>query len=338
MKSVRELARALGLSHSTVYDALRNSPKVKKATRERVLEAAEKEGLRHNPLAGALMSEIRRSSTASFQGVVAVVDLECAEKRITQAAAFINEMYEGAKEMAAELGFRTEPFVLGDEEISVERLGSILSSRGINGLLILPARESPDISALDWDRYAGVYCDSVIEKPALDSVSVDHYRSMLFAMSKIREYGYKRPGFVMEGDQDQRLLYRYEAGYRMAQREVEGFEIIEPYISQELSERGFQEWFERNQPDIVICHRMITKQWMESMGLKVPETHGFCKINVSTTQESVSGLDLCPRALGKRGMGLLVGKLHRNAYGIPAKQMTSTIAVEWVDGATMRQM
>ena len=38
--SLRELARSLGLSHTTVSEALRDSPRVKAATRERVLKAA----------------------------------------------------------------------------------------------------------------------------------------------------------------------------------------------------------------------------------------------------------------------------------------------------------
>lgn len=338
MKSVRVLARDLGLSHSTVYDALRNNPRVKEATRERVLKAAEKEGFQYNPLVGALMSEIRRSSTRTFQGVVAVVDLENSERRIKQAQRHQHKLWEGAKEQAERLGFKVEAFVLGDENLSVSRLDSILQSRGIKGILILPARESPDISALNWDRYAGMYTDYLIEKPALDSVSSDHYRSMMIALSKVREYGYRRPGFVLEGDQDQRLLYRYEAAFRTFNLHSEGFDTIEPYFARKLEESDFRDWFEMNQPDIVICHRMEVKGWMESMGLTIPETHGFCKINVATTPEPVSGLDLKPRILGQRAMELLIGKLHRNDYGIPKVQLTSTIPAQWVDGDTMRKM
>ena len=52
--SLRDLARTLGLSHTTVSEALRNSPRVSAATRQRVLKAARVAGYRANPLAGAL--------------------------------------------------------------------------------------------------------------------------------------------------------------------------------------------------------------------------------------------------------------------------------------------
>ena len=182
MNSVRELARSLGLSHTTVSDALRNNPRVRKKTRERVLDAAEKAGYRYNPLAGALMSEMRRSGAATFHGVLAVVDLENAEKRIGPAVRFHSKVYEGAKDKANELGFKTEVFVLGDESLSISRLDDILNSRGIRGLLVLPSQETPDISSLNWEHYAGVYTDYIIEKPALDSVCPDHYRAMMLAM------------------------------------------------------------------------------------------------------------------------------------------------------------
>ena len=73
--SLRELARSLGLSHTTVSEALRASPRVKASTRERVLKAAREVGYRHNPLAGALMSEMRRSRSGTFRGVLAVLEI-----------------------------------------------------------------------------------------------------------------------------------------------------------------------------------------------------------------------------------------------------------------------
>lgn len=338
MNSVRELARHLGLSHTTVSDALRNNPRVKKETRERVLEAAEKAGYRYNPLAGALMSEMRKSGAAAFHGVLAVVDLESSHKRIDAAGRFHSQVYEGAKEKANQQGFKAEVFVLGDENFTVSRLDSILTSRGIRGLLLLPNSQTPDISNLRWDNYAGVYTDYLIDKPALDSVCADHFRSMMLAMGKIREYGYKRPGFVLEGAHDKRLLYRWEAAFRMFNLHDESFFDIEPYIVHDLTEADFRKWFEKNQPDIVLSHRLRVKHWMEGLGLKIPADRGFCSLNVTMSSEPVSGLNLGPREIGMRAMELLIGKLHRNDYGMSDIQMTATIPAQWIDGPTMRQI
>lgn len=94
--SLRELARSLGLSHTTVSEALRDSPRVKASTRERVLKAAREVGYRHNPLAGALMSEMRRSRSGTFRGVIAVIDLDGPAGRPPNAERYHRELTRGA--------------------------------------------------------------------------------------------------------------------------------------------------------------------------------------------------------------------------------------------------
>ena len=73
--TLRSLAKILGLSRTTVSDALRGSPRVDPNTALRVKKAAREAGYRRNPLAGALMSELRRSRGTAFRGVLAAVEL-----------------------------------------------------------------------------------------------------------------------------------------------------------------------------------------------------------------------------------------------------------------------
>ena len=72
--TLRSLAKQLGLSRTTVSDALRGSPRVDPNTAARVKKAAREAGYRRNPLAGALMSELRRSRGGAFRGVIAAID------------------------------------------------------------------------------------------------------------------------------------------------------------------------------------------------------------------------------------------------------------------------
>jgi len=54
--TLRTLAKTLGLSRTTVSDALRGSPRVKAETLQRVQTAAKEAGYERNPLTGAVMS------------------------------------------------------------------------------------------------------------------------------------------------------------------------------------------------------------------------------------------------------------------------------------------
>lgn len=338
INSVRELAKVLGLSHTTISDALRGSSRVKESTRQKVLKAAKDYGYHYNPLAGALMSQMRRGSADTFRGVIAVVDLEGAKQRPEIFARYHQEVTAGAALAAKKTGFKIESFALGSEGISVDRLNSILISRGIRGILILPAGAEPDLSVLDWSHFSGVYTDYIIEHPALDSVCSNHFRSMFLVMNKMKDFGYNRPGLVMHKAHDGRLLHRWEAAFRIYHEYYSHFSNIKPLILESYDEKEFLNWFHSEKPDVVLCHRNRVLNWMRSSGAQVPETHGYCCLNVKMSVDPVAGLDLQPKVIGERGMELLVSLIYSNKIGIPETASNTTIPSAWVDGPTLRTM
>src|SRR6185369_7821463 len=119
--TLRSLARTLGLSRTTVSDALRGSPRVDPGTAARVKVAAREAGYRRNPLAGALMSELRRSRGGAFRGVLAAVDFNEPD-RPDNGARYHLELVTGAEVRAVELGFKVEKFSVGHAGVSVQRL------------------------------------------------------------------------------------------------------------------------------------------------------------------------------------------------------------------------
>lgn len=333
--TLRSLAKALGLSRTTVSDALRGSPRVDPNTALRVKKAAREAGYRRNPLAGALMSELRRSRGTAFRGVLAAIDFNEPD-RPNDAARFHRELVTGAESRATELGFKVEKFTVGHAGVSVQRLDSILQSRGIHGVILLPAWDEPDLSNLDWTRFAGIYTDYIIERPALHSVCPDHYRSMLAALQRLASLGYARPGLFMHRHQDERLQYRWGAAFRAFQESHRKVDVVPPLIVDSYSEAEFVKWFRRHRPDVVLGHHTAAIEWMERCGAQFPTTHGFVCLNVHMKSHPCAGLDLQPRTLGARGTELLIAQLQRNETGIPEWPTTTTIPARWVDGPTLR--
>lgn len=335
--SVRELAKRVGLSHTTVSDALRNHPRVRRETRERVQREAEALGYRYNPLAGAVMSEIRRGGVETFRGTVAVVDVESQAEREEGARNYHRAVYGGAKAAAETMGFRTEPFVLG-KRMSIARLGQVLETRGIRGVLVLPVEVEPDLTGLPWDRLTGIYTDYIIERPGLDCVCSDHFRSMVILLQKVAELGYRRPGFAISLAQDERLLHRWEAAFRTHLLYDPRFQAVPPLLVPEVRRQAFLPWFRKQKPDIVLCHRAEVLDWMKEAGAEVPRTHGFGCLNVMMSPVSVAGMDLQPHLIGQRAVQILASQIHHNAYGLPGTASTMTIPARWVDGPTARTM
>lgn len=333
--TLRSLAKVLGLSRTTVSDALRGSPRVDPDTAARVRKAAREAGYRRNPLAGALMSELRRSRGTAFRGVVAAVDFT-EPNRPDYAARYHKELVLGAETRATELGFKVEKFSVGHAGVSVQRLDSILQSRGIHGLILLPAWDDPDLTNLDWTRFAGIYTDYIIERPALHSVCSDHYRSLLAALQRLVGLGYKQPGLFLQKHQDERLQYRWAAAFRAFQESHPTIKVVPPLVVDSFNKDEFVRWFRRHKPDVVLGHHTPAIDWMESCGAEIPATHGFVCLNVIMKTRPCAGLDLQPRTLGARSTELLIAQLQRNETGIPEWPSTTTIPARWIDGPTLR--
>lgn len=333
--TVRSLARELGLSHTTVSDALRGRGRVQAETVARILAAAKEAGYRRNPLAAAVMSELRRSRGSTFRGVLAAVDLS--EPDRAPHGVFHRELIGGGRARAVELGFKLEEFVVGTAGMTVPRLDSILQSRAIHGVLLLPSWYTPDWTELDWSRYAAVYTDYVIDRPPLHCVCCNHYRSMMALLGRLKERGYRRPGLFVESGRDARTQRRFSAAFRSFQESDAAIEFVPPLLTESREQAEFSAWFRRHKPDVVLSHFTDAIDWMEACGAVVPATAGFASLNVLYKTRACAGLDQQPRELGARAVELLIAQLQRNELGIPEWPTTTTIAARWVEGPTVRK-
>jgi LacI family transcriptional regulator len=332
--TIRALARQLGLSRTTVSEALRGLPRIKERTATRVRNAAALAGYRPNPLASAVMSQIRRSRSQAFRGGLAAVNLDESD-RPSYALRYHDALIEGAHDRAAELGYKLQTFLVGQEGVTVERLDSILQSRGIQGLVLLPAWQEPDFSRLDWSRYAGVYTDYLIERPALHAIASDHFRSLMGALQRLGEMGYRRAGMFLRRHHDERLQHRLEGAFLAYQRSHRDAGRVPPLVMEEYNRAEFVRWFRRHKPDVVLGHRIEAVDWMKECGAKVPETAGFFSLNVTTESRPCAGLDLRPQLLGARSVELLIAQLQRNERGIPTPASLTMIPALWCDGPTL---
>jgi LacI family transcriptional regulator len=333
--TVRSLARDLGLSHTTVSDALRGKGRVDPETVARVQKAAKEAGYRRNPLAAAVMSELRRSRGATFRGVLAAVDVLEPQRRDPHGV-FHRELIAGSRARAATLGFKLEEFVAGEAGLTVHRLDSILQARGIHGVLLLPSWYTPDWTEIDWSRYAAVYTDYVIDRPPLHCICCNHYRSVVALLTRLAARGYKRPGLYIDRGRDDRTQRRFSAAFRSFQESEPHFEVIPPLIPQTRRQDEFATWFRKHDPDVVLSHFTDVIDWMEACGARVPTTHGFVSLNVVYKERPCAGLDQQPRELGARAVELLIAQLQRNERGIPEWPTTTTIAARWVEGPSVR--
>ncbi len=335
--TIRTIAAELGLSRATVSDALRGSSRVKSATAERVRAAAVRAGYQHNPLTGAVMSELRRAKSQSTRGVLAVLELVPPDQP-RHGARYSAVLMEGIETRAAKLGFRAERFILGTLGLRPQRLDGILLARGIQGVLVLPALGFPDLAELSWGRYAAVYVDYHIDHPPLHCVCCDHYFSMVALMQTLHLRGYRRPGLIMETAIDSRLHYRWEGAFLALQQTLPNVESVPILRRDSISGFDFTQWFKQHQPDVVLGHPIEAMDWLRACGAKLGETHGFVCLNSLRTNGECAAIDFQAKLLGTRATELVVGQLLHNEYGVPERASLATIPARLLEGPTLRPM
>lgn len=333
--TIRSLARALGVSRTTVSEALRNHPRVNPKTRDRIQAAAKEAGYRFNPLASSVLSEVRRTRIGAFHGVLAAIAQE-EPSRVPFPGGYWRDLLQGATERARELGFKVEHFVIGQRKLSVQRLNTILRSRGIRGVLIMPAWNRPDFTQLDWNGLTGVYADYLMELPGLSSVCPDHPRGMELAMNKLQETGFRRPGLVLLQQESTRLHDRWLAAFLAYLHLHPEITALPPLILPAMNGEVFKRWFRKHRPDVVVGHRAEMIDWMELCDARVPQTHGFCCLNIGLNARNCAGLDQRPYHVGVRAVELVISQIHQNIYGIPELPSNTTVPMRWVDGPTLR--
>ncbi len=310
-------------------------PRVAQATVDRVLAAARRHGYRRNPIAGAIMSEIRRSRSAHYRGTLGLLEL-AEPQRPPGAREFYASLCVGAHDRAVALGFTVDRFLIGREHLRPERLNAVLAARSIAGVLVLPSFMDAHLEAIAWDQLAGVYLDRVINFPPMHSVSTDHHGAIWAALGEAERAGYRRAGLILQSRQDERLQNRWEGAFRAYEQRATSLALAPPLVAPEITEAAFRAWFRRHRPDLVLAHSTRCLDWMERLGARVPGTHGFLALNATMCDRACAAIDQQPALIGAHGAALLIGQILRGESGLPANPCNTSVPARIRRGPTMR--
>lgn len=332
--TLRAIARSLGLSRTTVSDALRGNSRVHFKTVKRVRAAAEAVGYHRNPLAGAVMSLLRKSHGHTFRRAVAVI--EAARSEHSQQDTLCRDaLFSGIQDRAWKFGLKVERFEVTSEQSTFSDLEDILQSRDIQGLLILPSAGFPDYFRFNWHRYAAVYLDHSIDRLPLHSVCSDHFRSMTDLLRELHGRGYWRPGLCVDATLNERFQFRWEGAFLAQQHHLPGVVPIPPLRLDKVNKAEFSTWFKRWMPDVVLGHFSEIIPWIEDCGGKVPGTHGFVCLNHLCAPVGCAALDLQAASLGARATEIVITHLLHGTFGLPNQALLTTLPAKFIEGKTL---
>ncbi len=334
--TMQDIANAAGVHRTTVSLAMRHHPSIPVETRDRLLGVAERLGYRPNPLVSALMSQLRGKRGSGQHETIAYITaypLDNPWKRYSS----LTEMFEGARVRASRLGFFLEEFDLRAEGMSGPRLGKILRTRGIRGLILAPLPEQTEVVDFDFSPFAAVTLGLSLQKPALERIASDHYQCIRLVLENCRRLGYARPGLVLGQGISTRLEGRWMAGL-----------LYEQYLTDSVRPRPLlvrdepawwknpkiAAWCRREKPDVVVMP-LGSVNWREMADL--PGKPAVANLSLPSKSGDTAGILQDTFQIGEIGVERVVSRLLHNDIGPLDRIQNTMLHGEWIDGESVPQ-
>lgn len=330
--TMRELARVLGFSASTVSLALRNDPRVAAATRRKVQQAARKHGYHLNPALTRMMGRVRRSERARYRETLAWLNLgESPDRFGPTGLEYLRQMWEAASLRAGTFGCLIEQFWVTEPGMTGRRLSAILSSRGIRGILIPPLPRSWGHLSIRWADFAAVALTYTVPRPLVHRIVPSHFANMQEILRTIHRRGFRRPGLLLPRRYDERTGNRFRSAFLFHQNTLPARSRVPVHVcgSQTL-DASCRKWLLRHQPDVVITLGGL--RHLDTLGLPPP---AVILIGYAQTDAGFAAMDENAPQIGATAVDHLLGMLGRNERGIPECPQTVLIPGRWIEGASL---
>lgn len=335
--SLRDVARAAGVSHTAVSLALRDDPRVSEARRRAIRAKVEQLGYRPDPMLSSLAAYRQTRRTPPVSATVAWLN-QWPEPRALRRLREFDAYWRGARETAELLGYRLEEFVAG-ADLSSERLEAILQARGVRGILIPPHRKELRLPDFRWQAYSVVRFGYSLPEPRAHLVSNDQMSSSRLAFERVRAHGYRRIGFVTSRRFDRDTGGNFRAGFLAAQDDARpGRKGLSPlYLGEPAGPedaRHLRGWLQSVAPDAVITTHSGLRPLLDQIGVRVPHDLGVAVTSVLDGNFD-AGIDQNCTEIGCVAMRTLASLMHQNERGIPRFFRRNLVESRWVDGASL---
>jgi len=335
--TVRELARRLGLHHSTVARALSNHPGISSDTRARVLREAEKSGYRANALVNALMTQVRQRHRLKPTGEVVAFLTGFSAPDAWRDFPSVVSQFEGAAERARSLGFHLQPMWLGHQGENARQAAGVMKARGVRGSLLSPGTSREDQGVeLDWDQHACVAIGYSFQQVPLHRAVHDSVNIVTQCHDHLHATGHRRIGIALPDRYGTGGRHLWINGYLGAQWS-RGLKPIPPFIyDADIAPARFSQWLARHRLDAIIgLWPDQPLAWLRREGIHPPHDIGYATLDLGDRLGQVAGMLQDNYRIGDAAMDLLAGQLFCNEIGIPTNSKIIMVEGAWVDGPTV---
>jgi DNA-binding LacI/PurR family transcriptional regulator len=330
--TLADVASLAGVAIATVSYALRNDPKIPLQTRKRVRKAAKKLGYAPDPEIARLMHHLRKGRPTGQRSSIALLSFE--NEKTPARNRYYHVLEKSAEMRCKEMGYSIDAMTLSPSQMPARRLTTVLRSRGIQGILILPMISSRDcLPLLDWRQFSVVAATNTAQNLNVNRVVPYHLHNVYLALNKLEARAFKRIGLVTEAGDHERVSYAYWAGLALHQQEGRSAAI--PIVQFDRPD-AFLSWCRSYEPDSILiteerlgaCIEVLMKQE------HLPATP-LVVLNHSMGSR-LEGIYLHPEIVGKIAADLLIAQIQRGERSFADHPNVTMVEGSWIDSKSCR--
>ncbi|TNF41830.1 MAG: LacI family transcriptional regulator [Cytophagales bacterium] len=333
--TLKDIAKALNLSPSTVSRALNGYPSLSEETIQLVKDYAEKHNYVPNPIA----VNFRKNRTSIIGMIVPHIVHH-----------FFSTTISGAMETAKKQGYSIllaqSQDLLKDEILASQHLLGM----GVDGLLISVSNETKEADHLQAFLDEGkpvVQFDKVTDQLDGPKIEVDDFEGAYQAVSHLIRQGYRKIAHL-SGRMEVKNAHERFLGYKKALKD-HGLEFNEKWVKNcfDISEQeGFEFTHElmasADRPDAIFCITDLvalgSMNYLKSSGYQIPKQiglMGFSNWMLSEyTSPSLSSVDQFGTQMGSKAAALLIDLLKKQELGANERLEVKTEVI--IRGSSMR--
>jgi LacI family transcriptional regulator len=319
---LREVAAASGVCLMTVSLSLRNSPKISRATRERVQKIARDLGYQPDPEISRLMQHLRTARTSRGTTGLAIVDfypsLEFPE------LSYHRRIRDGIMRRSTELGFTVDQLKGAEYKFNLRQLLNVIRNRGVDGVVLFPSVVAPLVldPAVDWRGLSVIAVTNSILSPRFHSVAPHQFSNMMRLIESVQAHGYRKLAAILEESFDERTARHFTAAMDW---HGHGTRVLLLRPGQTPGEKvaTVTKWVAKQTPDLIFA------QSTEMASQAVARLKHADRPTIAALGTPDDGRFLCldehPEEVGTAAVDLLAGMMYYHETGIPDHPRTTMI-------------
>jgi LacI family transcriptional regulator len=330
---MRDIAQKLGMHHTTVSLALRNSALLREETRKKIRDAAIRLGYRPDPMLSALNTYRHSKHAAAFQAVLGWIDNWKGEPGKLLKVPTYNAYYEGARARAEELGYTVEIFRMHEKGMTPHRMQQIFRARNVGGVLVAPQERPGNYLGLDFSETSALAFGFSSQPCELNLITARHEQVIDLITENIYRMGYRRPGYCILPESDSGSNYTLISRWSYFLSTHKGMVTLPR--AEALDDASLTRWIKKHKPDVLVGFGDLLEK-VERLGFSVPDDIGLACVAASPGSLRVTGIDQNDFLIGRRAVDVLVAMIHQNEKGLPEVPIRTFVDCTWFEGETMR--